>query len=78
VSAESNSVKQIPAVLITLIVMIAILIVGGVFSEPIAAWIRRRFPRFTYEGATFLLIGALEVTAFTMGLLLMYLILWPY
>lgn len=66
---------QITVVLVTLVAMISLLIVGGVFAEAITTFIHRRFPHFYYEGDTFLLWGGLIITAFVFGLLVMYLLL---
>jgi hypothetical protein len=70
-------VDQIPALFLALIVMIAILLLGGVFSEPITALIHRRLPGFSYEGDRFLLWGLLIIAAFAFGLMVMYLLLRP-
>lgn len=63
------------AAFLVILVAIIVLIVGGVFSEPIIAMIRRRFPGFSYEGETFLLAGLLALAAFAVGLVVMYLLL---
>jgi uncharacterized membrane protein len=68
-------VDQIHALLIGLVVVIGILVIGGVFSEPISRFIRRRVPDFSYEGEVFLLWGALVIAAFSIGLIVMYLLL---
>jgi hypothetical protein len=63
------------ALFLALIVMIGILILGGVFAEPIAALVHRRFSGVSYEGEQFMVWGALIITAFALGLVIMYLIL---
>jgi hypothetical protein len=68
-------VDQIHALLIGLVVAIGVLVIGGVFSEPISSVIRRRVPDFSYEGEMFLLRGALVIAAFSIGLIVMYLLL---
>lgn len=62
-------------VLLTVVIIIGLLILGGVFVEPITALIRQRFPGFAYEGDTFLIWGGLVISAFVLGLLVMYLLL---
>ena len=66
---------QIHALLIGLVVAIGILVIGGIFSEPISRFIRRRVPGFSYEGDGFLLWGALLIAAFSIGLMVMYLLM---
>lgn len=63
------------ALFLVLIVMIGILILGGVFAEPMAALLHRRFSGVSYEGEKFMVWGALIITAFALGLVIMYLIL---
>jgi len=65
---------QIHAVLVALIAAIAILILGGVFSEGVNALVQRRLPNFSYEGETFLLWGAFVIAAFVVGLIVIYLL----
>jgi hypothetical protein len=65
----------ITGVLLALVIAIGLLIIGGVFAEPIAAFIHRRFSSFSYEGDTFMVWGGLMLTAFVLGLLVMYLLL---
>ncbi len=62
------------AMFLALIVVLVILIVGGVFSESIAAWLRRRF-NYSYEGDKFLILGLVILSAFTSGLVIMYVLL---
>jgi hypothetical protein len=50
---------------------------GGVFSETIITMVRRRFPNFSYEGETLLLVGLYALAAFAVGLMVMYLLLGP-
>ncbi len=65
----------ITVVLSVFVVAIGLLIVGGVFAEPIAAFIHRRFSSFSYEGDTFMMWGGLLLAAFVLGLLVMYVLL---
>mgnify|MGYP001583365562 CR=1 FL=1 len=53
---------------------IILLILGGVFAEPIARSIRRRIPNFSYEGEGFMIWGALVLAAFAFGMVMMYLL----
>jgi len=68
-------VEEMPALLVALIVMMLTLVLGGVFSDSIAALVRRRIPSFSYEGATLLMTGLLILAAFATGLTIMYLLL---
>lgn len=63
---------QIPILLLVLIIMIGLLIMGGLFSNPIITFIQRRWPKFSAEDDTFLLGGGLMMAAFILGLLVMY------
>jgi hypothetical protein len=63
------------ALFLALIVMIGIIILGGIFAEPIAVLIHRRFSGVSYEAEQFMVWGALVISAFAMGLVIMYLIL---
>lgn len=65
----------ITMVLLVLVIAIGLLIVGGVFAEPITTFIHRRFLGFSYEGDVFIVWGGLMLTAFVLGLLVMYLLL---
>ncbi len=66
--------NQFLAVFLALIVAIIILILGGVFSESIAHWLRRRF-NWSYQGDQFLVWGLVILSAFTFGLMVMYLLI---
>lgn len=72
---EGSRVNQIDTIVAALVVIIAVLIMGGIFSEPIAAFVRRRLPGFTYEGEVFLIFGSLVIAAFIIGLVVMYILL---
>jgi hypothetical protein len=61
--------------LIVLVVLVSLLIVGGVFADPIAAFVQHRLPNRGYEGGQLLLWGGMLLTAFVIGLLVMYLFL---
>lgn len=67
--------ERFVSVSVAILVLITILILGGVFSDPITRYIRRRIPHFTYEGETLMLWGLLIATAFVLGLMVMYLLL---
>jgi hypothetical protein len=60
-----------------ILVAVLVLVLGGVFAEPIVALIRRRVPNFSYEGGVFLLWGLLIATAFAFGLVVMYVLVKP-
>ncbi len=64
-----------PVLLLVLIVIIGLLIMGGLFSKPLMTFMRRHLPHFSTEGDTFLLWSGLVVTAFILGLLVMYIML---
>lgn len=66
---------QIPILLLVLVIIISLLIMAGLFSNPIMAFIHRRLPNFSGEDDTFLLWGGLMVAAFILGLLVMYVLL---
>lgn len=62
--------------LIVLVVLISLLLVGGIFANPIPPFVRALHKR-GYEGEQFLLWGGMMLTAFGIGLLVLYLFLWP-
>ncbi len=66
---------QIPALLITLVVIISILALGGALSDSLVALIRRRVPGFSFESDTFILWALLILAAFATGAVVMYLLL---
>lgn len=68
---------QIPIVLLVLVVMMALLIIGDLFTEPIKTMLRHRFPNLPSESEGCLMWGALIMTAFVFGLLVMYILLHP-
>jgi hypothetical protein len=70
-------VDRMAVVFLVILIAFAALILGGVFSEPITAFIRRRLPDFSYEGETFMLAGLYTLAAFVIGLLVMYLLAKP-
>ncbi len=61
--------------MLTLIATVGVLILGSVFSDATAALVCRRLPGFSYDATISLLIGLLVVTAFALGLVVMYLLL---
>ena len=68
-------VDKIAVLLLAILVIMLALTLGGVFAGPITLAVRRRFPGFSYEGDTVLLVGLLTLTAFTVGLVVMYVLL---
>jgi MFS-type transporter involved in bile tolerance (Atg22 family) len=68
--------EKLPALLGALVIAIIILVLGSVFSEPIAGWLARRF-KWSNGAEDTLLWGLLILTAFSFGLLVMYLLLRP-
>jgi uncharacterized BrkB/YihY/UPF0761 family membrane protein len=68
--------EKLPALLGALVATIIILILGGVFSESITGWLGRRF-KWSDGSENALLWGLLILTAFSFGLLVMYLLLRP-
>lgn len=66
---------QMSMILLTLVIAIGLLIIGGIYAEFIAAFIHRRFSNFSFKGDTFMVWGGLILTAFVLGLLVMYLLL---
>jgi hypothetical protein len=66
--------EKLPALLGVLVVIIVTLALSGVFSESIMNRLRRRFSWSNGDGQV-LLWGLLILTAFSFGLLVMYLIL---
>jgi hypothetical protein len=68
--------EKLPALLFALVVIIVTLILGSIFSESITGWLRLRF-NWSRGGEEALLWGLLILTAFSFGLLVMYLLLRP-
>ncbi len=68
---------RLAIVILTILAVTVLLILGGIFAEPIAAHVRRRVPDFSYEGEGFLLWGLVLLAAFALGLVVMYLLLKP-
>ena len=68
-------VDRMTALLLAILVVVAALVVGGVFADRIILVVRRRFPCFSYEGDTVLLVGLLSLASFAVGLVVMYLLL---
>lgn len=68
--------EKLPALLGALVVIIVTLILGSVFSESIMGRLRLRF-NWSRGGEDVLLWGLLILTAFSFGLLVMYLLLRP-
>jgi hypothetical protein len=68
--------EKLPALLFALVVIIVTWIFGSIFSESIMEWLRLRF-NWSRGGEDVLLWGLLILTAFSFGLLVMYLLLRP-
>jgi hypothetical protein len=64
-----------PVLLLVLTILIGLLIMAGLFSNPLMTFIHRRLPNFSSEDDTFLLWSGLIVAAFFLGLLVMYVLL---
>ncbi len=67
-------VDRLVTFFLAVLAVIILLIVGGVFAEPIARSIRRRIPNFSYEGDLVLIWSALIVAAFAFGMIVMHLL----
>jgi hypothetical protein len=62
--------------LLTIVILgIGGLILGGLLADSITALVRRYVPRFSFDGEIYLFWGILVLTAFTLGLMAMYLAL---
>ncbi len=66
---------RIVALLLAILAAALVLILGGVFAERITHAVRRRFPGFSYESDTVVLVGLLTLAAFAAGLVVMYVLL---
>ncbi len=69
--------NEIGVGLFVICAVIAISLVGGVFSEFIIKLIRLRVSGFAYQGSEFLIGGLLLATALVYGLFLMHLWVTP-
>jgi uncharacterized BrkB/YihY/UPF0761 family membrane protein len=63
--------------LLALVVLIGLLIFGGLFANAIHSFAQQRLPNHGQEGESLLIWGGMLLTAFLMGLLVMYLFLRP-
>jgi len=72
---EVKPMTQMPAILFVLVVMMGLLIISGVFAEPMMVLVHRRFPNLPAESEGCLVWGTLIMAAFAFGLLVMYLLL---
>lgn len=61
----------------SLLSLIAMVTLGGLYAEQIVVLVRRRMPSFSYQGELFLLWGLAILAAFALGLVVMYLLLRP-
>jgi hypothetical protein len=62
--------------LLTVVILgIGALIAGGLLADSITALMRRYVPRFSFDGEMYLFWGIMVLTAFTLGLMVMYLAL---
>ncbi len=66
---------RVPSLFVFFVCAIAVLVLGGLYSERITALIRHRAPRFWFEGEVFILWGLLVIAAFALGLMVMYLLI---
>ncbi len=57
--------------------LMAMVALGGVYAEYIVGILHRRVPNFSYEGELFFLWGLAILAAFGLGLMVMYLLLRP-
>lgn len=60
--------------LLTLLILIGLCLIGGLFVQPITHFVQHYWSHFTYEGDQFLLWSGLLLSAFGVGLLVMYLL----
>jgi len=67
-------VDRLVTLFLAILTAIILLILGGVFAEPITHSIRRRIPNFTYEGELLVIWGTLVLAAFALGMVVMYLL----
>jgi hypothetical protein len=61
--------------LVTLLILICLCLLGGLFVRPITHFVQCYWSHFTYEGDQFLLWSGLLLSALGIGLLVMYLVL---
>lgn len=64
-----------PFLLLLLLLVISLLAIGSFFAKPILTFLHRYFPGVTCEAETFVLWSGLLLSAFMIGLLVMYLLL---
>ncbi len=69
-----SAMDRVPSLFVFFVCAIAVLVLGGLYSERITALIRRRAPRFWFEGEVFILWGLVVIAAFALGLTVMYLL----
>lgn len=60
--------------LLILIMLVCLYLIGGLFVRPITQFVQHYWPDFAYEGEQFLLWGGVLLSAFGIGLLVMYLV----
>lgn len=66
---------RVPSLFVFFVCAITVLVLGGLYSERITTLIRRRAPRFWFEGEVFILWGLVVIAAFALGLTVMYLLI---
>jgi hypothetical protein len=56
---------------------IPVLILGGLYSDALNSFLARRIPQLEFEGDRLLLWGMLVLVAFVLGMIVMYMTLYP-
>ena len=69
--------QPIAFVLLSILIVIVAMVLGGAFAGPITAAIRRRIPNFDYEADTLLLWGLLGISGVGGLMLVAYLLTRP-
>lgn len=57
--------------------LIPALILGGVYAESVNSFLRTRVPQLCFEDSILLVWGSLVLGAFTLGLVAMYILMYP-
>ena len=57
--------------------LIPALILGGVYADSVNAFLRTRAPQLCFEASTLLIWGSLVLGAFALGLVTMYVLMYP-
>lgn len=64
--------QAIPVLLAIIVAIVVFLTVATVLEGPIVQGLTRRWPSFTYDGGSVLVVSLMVLAAFTFGLLVMY------